>query len=76
MLIKRMNMKTISIGYYIIGSALIWGIVIVACAFVLSGTPYKEDVSLILGGAGSFHLLLIWGPLAARIGKLRKEDLK
>jgi len=68
-------MKKISIGYFIIASAIVWGVAIIACAMVLGGTPYKEDVIQILSAGTLFHLLFIWGPLAARVSRFsRGED--
>ncbi len=61
-----------SIGYYIIGSAIIWGAVIVLCALTL-----KEDfsrIAIILNGAAGIHLIFIWGPLAAQLKKKKDED--
>lgn len=66
-------MKKISIGYFIIASAIVWGVVVIACAKILGGTPYKEGVIQVLSAGTVFHLLFIWGPLAARIGKLKKD---
>jgi len=69
-------MEKISIGYFVIASAIIWGAVIVGSSFALSGTPFKEEVSFIIGGGAVFHLLFIWGPLAAQFGKNKKENPK
>jgi len=65
--------KKISIGYYIIASAIIWGVVIIACAVTLAGTPQVVTVNWILAVASAAHLLFIWGPLAGAIGKAKKE---
>lgn len=67
-------MKKISIGYFIIASAIVWGVVIVACAKALGGTPYKEQVIQLLSAGTLVHLLFIWGPLAARISKFSQGD--
>lgn len=48
-------MKKSKMGYLIIASAIVWGAVIIGCAFVLKGTPYKEDVNRILYGGVIFH---------------------
>ena len=52
---------------------LFGGVVIVACAVVLKGTTYKDDVSYILTAGTFIHLLFIWGSLAV---VLRKNKLK
>lgn len=62
-------MKNKSIGHYIIGSAIIWGLVIVGCSLKLKGTPYFEEISLILIGGSTFHLLLIWPMVAIQFKK-------
>lgn len=67
-------MKKTSIGYFIIASAIVWGVVIIACAKVLGGTPYKEDVIQALAAGALIHLLFIWGPLVARVSKLTREN--
>jgi len=68
--------KKKKIGYLIIASAIIWGAVIIGCAFVLKGTPYKEDVNRILYGGVIFHLLFIWNPLEKYFKKDKpKQDI-
>lgn len=66
-------MKMKSIGGFIIASALVWGAVIIGCALKLKGTSMYEEISLILYGGVIFHLLFIWGPLAAQ-HKGNKEE--
>ena len=61
------------LGYYIIGSALIWGLTIIGCALMLKGTDCYGKIATILGGAAGVHLILIWGPLAAQMKKLLGE---
>lgn len=68
-----MEKKPFSIGWYIIGSAVIWGLVILACAIGLRGTDGYMKIQLFLGLGSVLHLILIWVPLAARIGKDRKD---
>jgi hypothetical protein len=63
-------------GYYIIGSAVIWGITIVGCALKLRGTECFQEISLMLSTGAGVHLILIWGPLAAQLKKRREEDKK
>jgi hypothetical protein len=64
------------IGYFIIVSALVWGAVIIGCALVLKGMPQKQDVTNILIGGASFHLLFIWGPLGNLFRKKNEEKKK
>ena len=68
-----MEKKKGFLGYYIIGSAILWGITIIGCALMLKGTDCYPKISTILGAGAAIHLILIWGPLAAQIKKLRKE---
>ncbi len=60
------------LGYFIIGSALIWGAVIIACAFALRGMAEKDIVIKILSGGTFFHLLFIWGSMAGILKKDKK----
>jgi len=57
------NLK-LTIGIYIIASALIWGAVILGCSLKLKGTGCYDEISSILIGASSIHLFFIWGPLS------------
>jgi hypothetical protein len=66
------SMEKGKIGYLIISSAVVWGAVIIGCAMVLKGTPYKDNVSLVVLGGAVFHLLFIWAPLGKQFRK--KED--
>jgi hypothetical protein len=61
------------IGYFIIASAIVWGAVIIGCAMVLKGTPYKEDVTYILYAGTVIHLIFIWGTLATQLKELKKN---
>ena len=69
-------MKKISIliGAGMLGSAVIWGAVIIGCSLKLSGTECYDKISNALIMGASFHLLLIWIPLAAQLKKLYKKD--
>jgi len=67
-------MKKGTIGYFIIGSAIIWGAVIIGCSLKLKGTPCYEEISFILTGGAGIHLILIWGSLVAQFKK--KEKIK
>ena len=60
-------MKKTAIGFYIIASAVIWGLVILGCSARLKGTACYDEISTILAGGAGAHLLFIWGPLASRI---------
>lgn len=62
-------MKKGVLGFFIIGSAVVWGGVLIGCAIVLKGTPYKEAISNIVAGGAIFHLLFIWGPIGFKIKK-------
>jgi len=64
-----MKNKKKSLGLYIIGSALVWGLVIIGCSFALKGTECYGEIQNILFGGTAIHLILIWGPLAARLKK-------
>ena len=68
-----MKNKPFSLGWYIIGSAIIWGLVMLTSAIALKGTDGYMKIQLILGGGAVFHLLFIWAPIAAMIGKKNKE---
>lgn len=63
-----MEKKPFSIGWFIIASAILWGVAILTCALILKSDYMK--VQLILGGAAAVHFIVIWLPLAA---KLKKE---
>lgn len=67
---KKKNM----LGYYIIGSAIIWGAVIVGCSFKLKDTECFNEIFLILSSAAGIHLILIWGPLAIQWKKRREAN--
>ena len=69
-------MNKSKIGYLIIASAIVWGSVIIGCAFVLKGTPYKEEVNRILCGGVIFHFLFVWNPLEKYFKKDKpKQDI-
>ena len=67
-------MKKGVIGYFIIGSAIIWGAVILGCSLKLRGTSYYNEISPVLIGGMLTHLVLIWGTLASQLKK--KEEVK
>ena len=62
-------MKKGAIGYFIIGSAIIWGAVIIGCSLKLRGTSYYQEISSILYGCMITHLILIWVPLVSQFKK-------
>ena len=66
-------MKKGKIAYFILASAIVWGAVIIGCALVLKGIPQKQDITNILIGGASFHLLFIWGPLGNLFRKRNEE---
>jgi len=61
------------IGFFILGSAIIWGAVILGTGFILKGTPYKDEVIRTIAAGSGFHLILIWGPLSS-MSILKKKD--
>lgn len=50
----------------IIGSAIIWGVVIIACALALRGTGHFSRVSYLLVIGVIAHFLLVWIPLGKK----------
>ena len=69
-----MKEATKSIGLFIIASAIIWGVVMIGCAFKLKGTDCFQEITYILTAGAGIHLILIWGPLANQFKKLKKEE--
>jgi len=71
------KIKTLSkpfLGSLIIGSALIWGAVIVGSSLALKGTECYDKIQNILVGGFITHLILIWGTLAAIVSKMKKGN--
>jgi len=66
-------MKKMNIGYLIIASAIIWGLVIVAYSLKLKGTECYQEISLILTGGVITHMVLIWTPLGMKFVKKKNE---
>ena len=66
-------MKKSKVGYFIIGSAIIWGAVMLACAFILKGTECYPKIQMILFIGVTSHLLFIWGPLPSVIKKEKES---
>lgn len=69
-----MKKKSITIGGLIIGSAIIWGAVIVGSSFALKGTECYQEIQNILVGGTFAHLILIWSPLGVMFAKIKKES--
>jgi Ca2+/H+ antiporter len=66
-------MKQQILGPYIIGSALIWGVTIIGVSLMLGGFEDKAKVLSTLSTGAGLHLILIWGPLAVALKKLREQ---
>jgi|GEM_PF-1149258 len=62
------------IGWYIIGSAIIWGLTGILISLQLRGTDCFDKIALLFSSAAGIHLILIWGPLAAQLKKKQKEN--
>ena len=71
-----MDKKVITIGAFIIGSAIIWGAVIIGCSFALKGTECYDKIQNILVGGVLSHIVLIWGPLTAILNKQKQKENK
>jgi hypothetical protein len=69
-----MDKKTKTIGAFIIASAIIWGVVIIGCAFKLKGTECFSEITTILGLGACIHLIFIWGPLGAQLKKMKAGE--
>ena len=62
------------LGPYIIGSAIIWGVSLIGASLMMRGFEDKAQVLSMLSAAAGIHLILIWGPLAVALKKLRKQQ--
>ena len=69
-----MKKKAVTIGALIIGSAIIWGAVIVGSSYALKGTECYQEIQNILVGGTFAHLILIWSPMGAMFAKMKKES--
>lgn len=67
-------MKKSTFGILIIGSALIWGAVIVGCSLALKGTGCYDKIQNILAAGVITHIILIWGPFIAIMNKRKKAE--
>lgn len=65
--------KVLSIGAFIIGSAIIWGAVILGSAYALKGTEAFKEIQHILNIGAAAHLILIMAPIGAMFAKIKKE---
>jgi len=57
------------IGFAIIASAIVWGAVIIGCSLALKGTECYGEIQNILVAGVITHLIVIWGPLVAKVRK-------
>jgi len=62
------------LGGFILGSAVIWGSVIIAASLMMKGVENSAHIISILGTGSAIHLILIWVPLAARMKKILGEN--
>ena len=67
-------MKKSTLGALIIGSAIICAAVIIGCSMALKGTGCYDKIQNILVGGVITHIILIWGPFMAAIGKSKKKE--
>ena len=59
-------------GAILIANAIIWGVVLIACASALRGTPGKEEVLGIIGTGAAIALVIN----SAAVGKMSKQISK
>ena len=59
------------IGSIIIGSAFIWGAVIVGCSIALKGTECYSQIQTALAGGVIAHLICIWLPIGILFKKYK-----
>lgn len=71
---QEWTMKKQILGPYIIGSAVVWAVAIVGASLMMRGFEDKAQVLSLLGACAGMHLILIWGPLAAALKKIRSEQ--
>ncbi len=69
-----MKEKKFPIGWFAIGSTLIWGLVIFGCALAFKGTEHYQQIRHILGGGATLHLIFIWGPLGLKLSKKKMDN--
>ena len=68
-----MKNQFMTVGIFIIASAVIWGVVIVGCSMALRGTECYDSIRNILTGGVISHIILIWGPLALLFRKQKEQ---
>ena len=68
-------MKISSIGYFIIASALVWGAVMIGCSLKLKGTECYDQISNILIGGSTIHLIVIWPLVGNLLRKIQNEKI-
>ena len=66
-------MKKLYIGWFIIGSALIFGMTIIGAAIMMPDFESKQRVINLLGAGAGIHLIVIWGPLAAMVAGVNRK---
>ncbi|NQV15608.1 hypothetical protein HQ531_09140 [bacterium] len=66
-------MRNMTIGIFIIASAIIWGAVGIGVSLKLSGTNCYSEISYIISTGAIFHLFFIMVPLALRFKKIKEE---
>jgi hypothetical protein len=70
-----MEKSILTLGALIIGSAIIWGAVIVGCSLALKGTECYHEIQNVLVGGVFTHLILIWSPMGI-LFKKKKDSPK
>jgi len=72
---QKMTIVTysVTIGIYMIASAIIWGAVIVGSSYALKGTECYDKIQNILAGGAVTHLILNWGPVALFFMKIKEK---
>ena len=71
----KMKKNAWSIGGIIIGSAIIWGAVILGCSYALKGTECYGEIQNILVAGTMAHIILISGPMAILFKKAKGKTL-
>jgi len=69
----KTNKKAWSVGGIILGSAIIWGAVILGCSFALKGTECYGEIQNILVAGTFAHIILISGPMSILIIKAKRK---
>ena len=69
-------MKKGKIGYFVLASAVVWGVTIIGCSLKLSTTPYYNEIDTILSSGAVFHLLFIWGPFTIMMKQKKTKSPK